>query len=49
VNPATAQGWQSSGTQGTIGGLEALPTVSVFPRPGQPPPGGGQQQTGWQG
>ena len=51
VNQATGQGWQSSGTQGTIGGLssDTLPTVPVFPRPGQPPPGGGQQQTGWQG
>ena len=33
VNQQTGQGWQSN--QGSMGGLEQLPTVSVFPRPGQ--------------
>lgn len=33
VNQQTGQGWQAS--QGTIGGLEHLPTIPVFPRPGQ--------------
>ncbi|KAL8725700.1 MAG: hypothetical protein Q9181_006311 [Wetmoreana brouardii] len=34
VNQQTGQGWQSN--QGSIGGLEHLDTVPVFPRPGQP-------------
>ena len=34
VNQHTGQGWQAS--QGTMGGLEQLDTVPVFPRPGQP-------------
>ncbi|KAJ4357505.1 uncharacterized protein N0V89_002081 [Didymosphaeria variabile] len=36
VNQATGQGWQNTG-QGTLGGmnLDAVPTTSVFPRPGQ--------------
>lgn len=34
VNQQTGQGWQAS--QGTMGGLEQLDTVPVFPRPGQP-------------
>jgi len=33
VNPQTGQGWQA--TQGTMGGLEQLETIPVFPRPGQ--------------
>jgi hypothetical protein len=46
VNQQTGQGWQS-GPQGTIGGMnpEQLPTMPVFPRPGQQQ----QQNTGWQG
>ncbi|PSN70158.1 ANTH-domain-containing protein, partial [Corynespora cassiicola Philippines] len=37
VNQQTGQGWQSSGNQGTLGGmnLDQMPTTSVFPRPGQ--------------
>lgn len=35
VNQQTGQGWQT-GPQGTMGGFEALPTVPIFPRPGQP-------------
>lgn len=45
VNQQTGQGWQNS-AQGSMGGLEQLETVPVFPRPGQP----NQQQaqhTGW--
>ena len=34
VNQQTGQGWQA--TQGTMGGLEQLETIPVFPRPGQP-------------
>ena len=34
VNQATGQGWQTS-SQGTMGGLEHLDTIAVFPRPGQ--------------
>ncbi|KAK5156803.1 hypothetical protein LTR04_005579 [Oleoguttula sp. CCFEE 6159] len=41
VNQQTGQGWQA-GPQLTMGGLEQLKTVPVFPRPGQP-----QQQQGW--
>jgi len=40
ANQQTGQGWQAS--QGTMGGLEQLPTIPVFPRPGQP-----QQQSPW--
>ena len=36
VNQQTGQGWQQS-PQGTMGGLEQLDTVPVFPRPGQQP------------
>jgi phosphatidylinositol-binding clathrin assembly protein len=43
VNQQTGQGWQNS-QQGTMGGLEQLPTIAVFPRPGQ-----GQQPTGQPG
>ncbi|KAH6852505.1 ANTH domain-containing protein [Alternaria alternata] len=37
VNQQTGQGWQNAGSQGTMGGmsLDAVPTTSVFPRPGQ--------------
>ena len=35
VNQQTGQGWQT-GQQGTMGGLEQIPTVPIFPRPGQP-------------
>ncbi|PYH98208.1 ANTH-domain-containing protein [Aspergillus ellipticus CBS 707.79] len=34
VNQQTGQGWQMSGQQGTMGGLEQLDTMPVFPRPG---------------
>ncbi|KAJ5551476.1 hypothetical protein N7535_000575 [Penicillium sp. DV-2018c] len=34
VNQQTGQGWQQSGHNGTMGGLEQLDTVPVFPRPG---------------
>ncbi|KAF2402879.1 ANTH-domain-containing protein [Trichodelitschia bisporula] len=42
VNQQTGQGWQA-GPQGTIGGYasEQIPTLPIFPRPGQPQ---GQQQ-----
>ncbi|KAL8857222.1 MAG: hypothetical protein Q9178_006147 [Gyalolechia marmorata] len=43
VNQQTGQGWQSN--QATMGGLEQLETVPVFPRPGQPQPQ--QQQSPW--
>lgn len=33
VSQQTGQGWQSN--QGSVGGLEQLPTIPVFPRPGQ--------------
>ena len=33
VNQQAGQGWQSH--QGSMGGLEQLPTIPVFPRPGQ--------------
>ncbi|KAF2755053.1 ANTH-domain-containing protein [Pseudovirgaria hyperparasitica] len=46
VNQQTGQGWQSAPGQGTMGGLEQLPTMPVFPRPGQQPPQ--QPQGGWQ-
>jgi len=35
VNQQTGQGWQAG--QGTMGGLENLDTMPVFPRPGQQP------------
>ncbi|KKK23321.1 hypothetical protein P175DRAFT_0523656 [Aspergillus ochraceoroseus IBT 24754] len=34
VHQATGQGWQGNGQQGTMGGLEQLETVPVFPRQG---------------
>ena len=34
INQQTGQGWQT-GPQGTMGGLENLETMPVFPRPGQ--------------
>ncbi|KAJ5669071.1 hypothetical protein N7462_010141 [Penicillium macrosclerotiorum] len=34
INQQTGQGWQSSGQHGTMGGLEQLETMPVFPRPG---------------
>ncbi|KAL8959502.1 MAG: hypothetical protein Q9193_003645, partial [Seirophora villosa] len=42
VNQNTGQGWQSG--QGSMGGLEQLQTVPVFPRPGQQQQ---QQQQPW--
>jgi len=42
VNQQTGQGWQA-GPQGSMGGLEQLPTIPIFPRPGQPQ----QQQSPW--
>ncbi len=44
-NQQTGQGWQAS--QGTLGGLERMDTVPVFPRPGQPLQAQQQQQQGW--
>lgn len=44
VNQQTGQGWQSQ-QQATMGGLENLETVPVFPRPGQAPVQ--QQQSPW--
>lgn len=44
VNQQTGQGWQSN--QATMGGLEQLETVPVFPRPGQPQ-APQQQQSPW--
>ncbi|KMU80348.1 hypothetical protein CISG_02199 [Coccidioides immitis RMSCC 3703] len=35
INQQTGQPWQVGVPQGTMGGLENLPTVPVFPRPGQ--------------
>ncbi|KAH7381716.1 ANTH domain-containing protein [Pyrenochaeta sp. MPI-SDFR-AT-0127] len=37
VNQQTGQGWQTTGGQGTLGGMsvDQVPTTSVFPRPGQ--------------
>jgi hypothetical protein len=43
VNQQTGQGWQNA-PQATMGGLEQMETVSVFPRPGQPQP---QPQSPW--
>ncbi|KAL7649624.1 hypothetical protein ACMYSQ_011458 [Aspergillus niger] len=34
VNQQTGQGWHVGGQQGTMGGLEQLDTVPIFPRPG---------------
>ncbi|OJJ46935.1 hypothetical protein ASPZODRAFT_131847 [Penicilliopsis zonata CBS 506.65] len=34
INQQTGQGWHLGGQQGTMGGLEQLDTVPVFPRPG---------------
>lgn len=34
INQQTGQGWQVGGQQGSMGGLEQLETVPVFPRPG---------------
>ncbi|KAJ5684445.1 uncharacterized protein N7477_000790 [Penicillium maclennaniae] len=34
INQQSGQGWQHSGQNGTMGGLEQLETVPVFPRPG---------------
>ena len=45
VNQQTGQGWQAS--QGTMGGLEQLDTVPVFPRPGQPLQAQPQQHHVW--
>lgn len=44
VNQQTGQGWQNA-PQATMGGLEQMETISVFPRPGQPQPQ--QQQSPW--
>lgn len=48
VNQQTGSGWQHA-PQGTMGGLEGLETLPVFPRPGaQPaPPPQQQQQSPW--
>ncbi|KAI1946646.1 hypothetical protein LOZ53_005276 [Ophidiomyces ophidiicola] len=35
INQQTGQPWQVGVQQGTMGGLENLPTVPIFPRPGQ--------------
>ncbi|KAJ5095828.1 hypothetical protein NUU61_005184 [Penicillium alfredii] len=34
INQQTGQGWQASGQHGTMGGLEQMDTVPIFPRPG---------------
>ncbi|KAJ5748602.1 uncharacterized protein N7511_010298 [Penicillium nucicola] len=34
INQQTGQGWQSSGQSGTMGGLEQMETMPIFPRPG---------------
>ncbi|KAJ5103260.1 hypothetical protein N7532_003789 [Penicillium argentinense] len=34
IHQQTGQGWQNSGQGGTMGGLEQMDTVPVFPRPG---------------
>ncbi|KAJ6081703.1 hypothetical protein N7499_006577 [Penicillium canescens] len=34
INQQTGQGWQASGQNGTMGGLEQLETMPIFPRPG---------------
>ncbi|KAM3419155.1 hypothetical protein BST61_g5099 [Cercospora zeina] len=43
VNQQTGSGWQN-GPQHTMGGMENLPTVPVFPRPGTQPTQQQQQQ-----
>ncbi|KAF2140983.1 uncharacterized protein K452DRAFT_327263 [Aplosporella prunicola CBS 121167] len=43
VNQQTGQGWQA-GPQQTMGGLEQLDTIAIFPRPGQP---NQSQAPGW--
>lgn len=42
VNQQTGQSWQAG--QGTMGGFEQMPTVPIFPRPGQPTDQQQQQQ-----
>jgi phosphatidylinositol-binding clathrin assembly protein len=44
VNQQTGSGWQHA-PQATMGGLESLETIPVFPRPGQAP--NNQQQSPW--
>lgn len=34
IDQQTGQGWQNSGQAGTMGGLEQLSTMPIFPRPG---------------
>ncbi|KAJ5174968.1 uncharacterized protein N7482_000845 [Penicillium canariense] len=34
INQQTGQGWQATGQNGTMGGLEQMDTVPIFPRPG---------------
>jgi hypothetical protein len=34
INQQTGRGWQTSGQTGTMGGMEQMDTVPVFPRPG---------------
>lgn len=34
INQQTGQGWQVSGQQGAMGGLEQMDTIPIFPRPG---------------
>ncbi|KAJ5602006.1 hypothetical protein N7510_011540 [Penicillium lagena] len=34
INQQTGRGWQTSGQTGTMGGLEQMDTVPIFPRPG---------------
>lgn len=46
VNQQTGVGWQHAPQQATMGGLENLETVPVFPRPGQALPQQ-QQQSPW--
>ncbi|KAK3058058.1 hypothetical protein LTR09_001135 [Extremus antarcticus] len=45
VNQQTGSGWQH-GPQATMGGLEGLPSIPIFPRPGQAT-GQQQQQSPW--
>lgn len=46
VNQQTGQGWQTT-PQATMGGLENLDTIPVFPRPGQMQSQPQQQQSPW--
>lgn len=46
VNQQTGQGWQN-GPQATMGGMENLQTLHVFPRPGAPQQQQQQQQSPW--